>query len=105
MKYATHILRDNFPRRQTLVSSLESLESPSMDARTIVVLEGDQTGQELLEASLRLLDPSVIGVEVALLRFDLALANRRATRNGVVHEAASAIRDHGLGLKAATVTP
>ena len=76
-----------------------------MDSRTIVVLEGDQTGQELLEASLRLLDPGVIGFEIALPRFDLSLENRRATRNGVVHQAARAIRDHGLGLKAATVTP
>src|SRR3989442_985999 len=30
---------------------------------------------------------------------------RRKTTNGVVHEAAQAIRDNGLGLKAATVTP
>ena len=76
-----------------------------MDPRTIVVLEGDETGQELLEASLRLLEPSVIGFEVALPRFDLSLANRRATDNQVVHDAAHAIRQHGLGLKAATVTP
>ena len=76
-----------------------------MDARTIVVLEGDQTGQELLEACLRLLDPAVIGFEVELPRFDLSLENRRATGNAVVHEAARAVREHGLGLKAATVTP
>ena len=38
-------------------------------------------------------------------RFDLSLENRRATQNEVVHEAARAIRTHGLGLKAATVTP
>jgi isocitrate/isopropylmalate dehydrogenase len=76
-----------------------------MDARTIVVLEGDQTGQELLEASLRVLQPDVIGLELALPRFDLSLEHRRATANGVVHEAARAIRSHGLGLKAATVTP
>lgn len=76
-----------------------------MDSRTIVVLEGDQTGQELLEASLRLLDPTVTGIEIALPRFDLSLENRRATGNTVVHEAARAIREHGLGLKAATVTP
>jgi isocitrate/isopropylmalate dehydrogenase len=76
-----------------------------MDARTIVVLEGDETGQELLEESLRLLQPDVIGVELSLPRFDLSLAGRRASGNGVVHEAARAIREHGLGLKAATVTP
>jgi isocitrate dehydrogenase (NAD+) len=76
-----------------------------MDSRTIVILEGDQTGQELLEEAVRLLHSDVLGVELALPRFDLSLENRRATRNAVVHEAASAIREHGLGLKAATITP
>jgi isocitrate dehydrogenase (NAD+) len=76
-----------------------------MDAHTIVVLEGDQTGQELLEAALRLLQPEVLGIELALVRFDLSLRNRRATSNQVVHEAARAIASHGLGLKAATITP
>jgi len=76
-----------------------------MERDTIVVLEGDETGQELLEEALRVLAPEVIGVEFRLPRFDLSLANRRATSNGVVHDAAGAIRDAGLGLKAATVTP
>ena len=76
-----------------------------MKLDTIVVLEGDQTGQELLEEALRVLDSDVIGIEVSLPRFDLSLESRRATQNGVVHEAARAIREHGLGLKAATVTP
>jgi isocitrate dehydrogenase (NAD+) len=76
-----------------------------MEPKTIVVLEGDQTGQELLEESLRVLAPSVIGIEIDLPRFDLSLGRRRATDNGIVHEAAAAIREHGLGLKAATVTP
>jgi isocitrate dehydrogenase (NAD+) len=76
-----------------------------MDSRTIVVLEGDQTGQELLEEALRVLAPDVIGVALDLPRFDLSLETRRATENGVVLEAAQAIREHGLGLKAATITP
>ena len=76
-----------------------------MDAHTIVVLEGDQTGQELLEASLRVLQDEVLGLELALPRFDLSLVNRRETANQVVHEGARAIATHGLGLKAATVTP
>ena len=29
-----------------------------MDRKTIVVMEGDQTGQELLEEALRVLDPA-----------------------------------------------
>jgi isocitrate/isopropylmalate dehydrogenase len=72
---------------------------------TIVVLEGDETGQELLEESLRVLAPDVVGLELELPRFDLSLESRRATQNGVVHEAAAAMREAGLGLKAATVTP
>jgi isocitrate dehydrogenase (NAD+) len=76
-----------------------------MAAATIAVLEGDETGQELLEEALRALDPDVTGVEVELPRYDLSLESRRATQNEVVHEAAAAVRDAGLGLKAATVTP
>ncbi len=73
--------------------------------RTIVVLEGDQTGQELLEEALRTLSADVIGVELGFPRFDLSLENRRATDNRVVYDAAAAIREHGYGLKAATITP
>jgi isocitrate/isopropylmalate dehydrogenase len=76
-----------------------------VDARTIVVLGGDQTGQELLEAALRVLQPDVVGIELALPQLDLSLENRRVTRNAVVHEAARAILEHGLGLNAATITP
>jgi isocitrate dehydrogenase (NAD+) len=79
--------------------------SANVDVKTIVVLEGDETGQELLEESLRVLAPDVIGLELAFRRFDLSLESRRATKNAVVHEAARAVREHGLGLKAATVTP
>src|SRR6187431_1252528 len=73
--------------------------------RTIVVLEGDQTGQELLEEALRVLAPDIVGSELDFPRFDLSLEQRRATDNAVVYEAAAAIRKHGYGLKAATVTP
>ncbi|HVW88729.1 MAG TPA: isocitrate/isopropylmalate family dehydrogenase [Gaiellaceae bacterium] len=76
-----------------------------MQLKGIAVLEGDQTGQELLEESLRVLARDVIGLDVALERFDLSLESRRATKNDVVFEAAAATRRHGLGLKAATVTP
>jgi isocitrate dehydrogenase (NAD+) len=76
-----------------------------VDANTIVVLEGDETGQELLEEALRVLAPDVTRIELEFPRFDLSLARRRETDNGVVHEAASALREAGLGLKAATITP
>jgi isocitrate dehydrogenase (NAD+) len=92
-------------RRRRLLANGRYDQPPMRDERTIVVLEGDQTGQELLEEALRVLAPDVIQLELELTRFDLSLESRRATANGVVHEAAAAIRDHGLGLKAATVTP
>ena len=76
-----------------------------MNAKRIVVLEGDETGQELLEEALRVLAPDVTGLELELPRFDLSLESRRATKNQVVLEAAAALRDAGLGLKAATTTP
>ena len=36
------------------------------DPVVITILEGDQTGQELLEQSIRVLDPELLGVELAL---------------------------------------
>ncbi|MGH2989302.1 MAG: isocitrate/isopropylmalate family dehydrogenase [Solirubrobacterales bacterium] len=71
----------------------------------IVVLEGDETGQELLEQALRVLEPNVIGIEAELERIDLSLENRRRTENRVCHDAAAAIVAAGYGLKAATITP
>jgi isocitrate/isopropylmalate dehydrogenase len=76
-----------------------------MAERTIVVLEGDQTGQELLEESLRVLEPSVVRAPLRFQRFDLSLEKRRETKNQIVYTAAEALRDAGLGLKAATITP
>jgi isocitrate dehydrogenase (NAD+) len=76
-----------------------------MSERTIVVLEGDQTGQELLEESLRVLNPNVSRVPLNFQRFDLSLEKRRATNNQVVYESAEALKEAGLGLKAATITP
>lgn len=72
---------------------------------TITVLEGDETGQELLEQALRVLDPDLLGLELRLERFDLSLERRRATGNAIVHEAAAAMRASGFGIKAATITP
>ncbi|MDQ2680075.1 MAG: isocitrate/isopropylmalate family dehydrogenase [Candidatus Eremiobacteraeota bacterium] len=76
-----------------------------MTTPTVVVLEGDQTGQELLLEALRVLDRSVIEIELGFEHFDLSLGNRRATQNAIVHEAAAAMLRTKLGLKAATITP
>jgi len=75
------------------------------DDLKIIVLEGDETGQELLEQAIRVLDPEVLGLTAELVHYDLSLENRRATSNAVVTEAAAAMREAGFGLKAATVTP
>ena len=75
------------------------------EALRIIVLEGDETGQELLEQSVRVLDPAVTRVEVQLEHYDLSLDNRRKTGNDVVTAAAAALRDARFGLKAATITP
>src|SRR6202049_2563975 len=74
-------------------------------AMTIATLRGDQTGEELLEQALRVLDPKLLGVDLEFLVFDLSLERRRATGNRVVLEAADAMVAYGYGLKAATVTP
>jgi isocitrate dehydrogenase (NAD+) len=71
----------------------------------IIVLEGDETGQELLEQAVRVLDPELLDVELVLERFDLSLERRRETQNEVVHDAARAMCEAGFGLKAATITP
>ena len=76
-----------------------------MAAIRVVALEGDQTGQELLEQALRVLDRRVLGLDLELARVDLSLESRRRTRNAVCEEAAKTMRETGLGLKAATITP
>lgn len=78
---------------------------PNVTTPTIVVLQGDQTGQELLEEALRVLDPAVTRCPVQFETFDLSLENRRRTKNEVVREAAFRITETGLGIKAATITP
>ena len=72
---------------------------------TIVILEGDQTGQELLLEALRVLDSEVIQVPLEFKHYDLSLESRRNSSNKVVDEAAEAVKRSGFGLKAATVTP
>jgi isocitrate/isopropylmalate dehydrogenase len=74
-------------------------------SRTVVVLEGDQTGQELLNESLRVLAPDVTRIPLEFIHFDLSIGNRRASQNVVIQEAAEAMRRFGLSIKAATITP
>ena len=55
---------------------------------SVVVLEGDETGQELLEQSPARARRRAAGPGAGAERFDLSLENRRATSNEVVNEAA-----------------
>jgi len=82
---------------------MSALSDPN--AHTIAILHGDQTGEELLQEGLRVLAPEVIGLTLDFQDFDLSLANRRATNNAIVKEAAAAMVKYGLGYKAATITP
>jgi isocitrate/isopropylmalate dehydrogenase len=75
------------------------------DHLRIIVLGGDETGQELLDEAVRVLDPEVTGIDLSLERHDLSLERRRETDNGVVTEAAEALRQARFGIKAATITP
>jgi isocitrate dehydrogenase (NAD+) len=77
----------------------------SSNARTIVIMHGDQTGEELLQEALRVLVPEVIGLELDFQHFDISLEKRRATQNGILKEAAELMNRTGLGMKAATITP
>src|ERR1700687_390207 len=83
--------------------------SPKYDSTvsgpTVIILHGDQTGEELLIEALRLLAPDVLGFGVDRRDFDLSLERRRETRNQVVLDSAAALRETGFGLKAATITP
>src|SRR5947209_830887 len=92
-------------KRSERLSASGSPEQSVAEPIRIVVLEGDETGQELLEQSLRVLDPALLALPIELERFDLSLENRRATSNQVVQDAAAAMLEAGLGLKAATITP
>ncbi|HBQ97974.1 MAG TPA: isocitrate dehydrogenase, partial [Cyanobacteria bacterium UBA11691] len=47
----------------------------------IVVMHGDQTGEELLAEALRVLQPGVIGQPLEFIDYDLSLDNRRASNN------------------------
>lgn len=76
-----------------------------MSKPIIAVLKGDQTGQELLEEALRVLDPAVTRCDLEFKEFDLSLEARRASKNEVVREAAEFVNATGLGIKAATITP
>ena len=80
------------------------MDQQTQKQQTIIVMQGDQTGQELLDEALRVLKV-IVPPYVHFRAFDLSLENRRATKNQVVLDAAEAVKRHKLGIKAATITP
>lgn len=78
---------------------------PQTEKIRVVVMHGDQTGEELLLQALRLTENGTLGFDIDLEHYDLSLENRRKTNNAVVHEAGQAMKANRLGLKAATITP
>ena len=53
-----------------------------------------------------MLDPEVLGIELEIVRFDLSLENRRDDRTTrSAPRPPTAMRETGLGIKAATITP
>ena len=66
----------------------------------IIVLEGDETGQELLEQSVRVLDPDVLGLELELEHYDLSLEQpardrQRGRPRGRARDARGRLRPQG----------
>jgi isocitrate/isopropylmalate dehydrogenase len=84
---------------------VNSKNKAGKDPLRIVVMHGDQTGEELLDQALRLCEPGLLELDIEQEHYDLSLENRISSKNKVVHEAGKAMLKSGLGLKAATITP
>ena len=71
--------------------------------RPVVDIDGDEMTR-IIWAHIReqLILPYL---DVDLLRFDLSIQNRDATGDAITVEAANAIKQHGVGVKCATITP
>lgn len=72
-------------------------------ASPLVEIEGDEMTRVIWEMIReRLIRP---WLDVELVTFDLHVSNRDATDDQVTVDAAHAIREHGVGVKCATITP
>jgi len=69
----------------------------------IVVIDGDEMAQVMWDAIRRML--ILPYVDAPFLLFDLSIQHRDATQDQVTYEAAQSIRQHGVGIKCATITP
>jgi isocitrate dehydrogenase len=69
----------------------------------VVELDGDEMTRIIWEwIRERLIVPFL---DIELIRFDLSIENRDATDDRVTIDAANAIKQHGVGVKCATITP
>src|SRR6201989_3509559 len=69
----------------------------------VVELDGDEMTRIIWQwIRERLIQPYL---EVELLYYDLSIENRDATDDQVTVDAANAIKEHGIGVKCATITP
>jgi isocitrate dehydrogenase len=69
----------------------------------LVELDGDEMTRIIWQwIRERLIEPYL---DVELIRFDLSIENRDATEDQVTVDAAKAIKQHGVGVKCATITP
>jgi isocitrate dehydrogenase len=69
----------------------------------VVELDGDEMTRIIWQwIRERLIQPYL---EIDLLYFDLSIQNRDATEDQVTIDAANAIKQHGVGVKCATITP
>src|ERR1700716_3789662 len=71
--------------------------------RPLVELDGDEMTR-IIWAYIR--EQLILAyVEVDLLYYDLSIESRDATDDAITVEAANAIKQHGVGVKCATITP
>jgi isocitrate dehydrogenase len=69
----------------------------------VVELDGDEMTRIIWQwIRERLIEPYL---DIDLLYFDLSIENRDATEDKVTVDAANAIKEHGVGVKCATITP
>src|SRR6201982_1241632 len=69
----------------------------------VVELDGDEMTRIIWQwIRERLIQPYL---DVELLYYDLSIENRDATDDQVTIDAANAIKEHGVGVKCATITP
>jgi NADP-dependent isocitrate dehydrogenase len=69
----------------------------------VVELDGDEMTRIIWQwIRERLIEPYL---DVDLIYYDLSIENRDATEDKVTVDAANAIKEHGVGVKCATITP